>query len=450
MDEFPRLSPTALIQHVGQRGKIPIFLVLDPSRPAWLLVNQDGRRILEACTGKRSAADIARLIAGKDRAKEYNEILQRVKAFLALAADHYLFQGKQETGLREENNFRGIALEITSRCNLRCVHCYLDAGAGTNVAGDVGLPAIVDIFRSVKKAGGVSVAIGGGEPLLRDDCLDIIDAALAEDLLVSVGTNGTLLDRRIVEQLSRRPVKIQVSLDGASAAVHDVMRGQGSFTATVEGIERLVKAGKGADICLACTVVKHNVSEIPALIDFALRLGIPVIQFPPLAAAGRARSRYRDLCLSHEELLGFWGYVQGAARELKGKMDLLADCFSLSIDRAGTPFRCTIGTQLRIAPWGDVYPCQCFHDGREFCLGNVLATPLEEIVAGEKLRGIVDLCRRRPMEIDRCSACRWVNFCGAGCMGNAYEENGTVYTPQACDARKHWIESQFAARVAGI
>lgn len=449
MEDCPRLSPAAIIQDVGLQGDTPIYLVLDPERPAWLLVNNDGRRVLECCDGKRSAGDIARIVAGKEGAGNYDEILQRVRAFLRLAKDHFLFM-EPERSTPQKNRFRGVALEITARCNIHCMHCYLDAGTQKSASRELGLPAIQDILHSIKMAGGVSVAIGGGEPFLREDCFEIIDAALDEGLLVSVGTNGTLLDRQTVERLSRRPVKIQVSLDGASAETHDMIRGPGNFAATVQGIDRLVEAGKGGDICLACTVVQFNVGEVPALIDFALERGIPVIQFPPLAAAGRAQINYERLRLQHDQLVAFWRYVSFRAETLKGKMDLLADCFSLSIDRAGVPFRCTIGSQLRIDPWGSVYPCQCFHGGDEFFLGNVAVTPLEEMVAGERLREIVALCERRPTEIDDCGACRWMNFCGGGCMGNAYEATGNVYAPQGCEARKKWLEAQLADRVAEI
>jgi uncharacterized protein len=424
-------------------------LVLDPDRPAWLLVNDDGLRILECCNGKRSAEEIARIVVEKMDGGVIDDIVTQVKDFLQLADNHYLFKNRTKAA-PQENRFRGIALEITARCNIHCIHCYLDAGAQKSASRELTLPAILDILRSVKKAGGVSVAIGGGEPFLREDCFDIIDAALDEGLLVSVGTNGTLLDCQTVDRLSRRPVKIQVSLDGASAEIHDMIRGPGTFAATVQGIDRLVEAGKGGDICLACTVVQLNVGEVPALIDFALERGIPVIQFPPLAAAGRAGINYERLHLQRDELVAFWRYVSFRAGTLKGKMDLLADCFSLSIDRAGTPYRCTIGTQLRIDPWGNVYPCQCFHGGGEFCLGNVTVTPLEEIVVGERIQEIIELCERRPQEIDVCHECRWMNFCGGGCMGNAYEANGTIYMPQGCEARKKWLEAQLAARVAGI
>ncbi len=439
MSVFPRLSPSALIQQVGERDGLPVFLVLDPDRPAWLLVNDDGRKILECCDGKHSAETIARKLAPN--------AFSQVESFLDLAAGHRLFTIEDELP-PEPNRFRGVALELTSRCNLRCIHCYLDAGV--RPFDELPLPALIEIIGAVKRAGGGSVAFGGGEPLLREDCFEAIDAALSRELLVSVGTNGTLLDKHNVSRLACRPLKIQVSLDGASAEVHDRMRGQGSFRSAVQGIDRLVEAGKGKDLCLAFTAVKGNVHEVPAIIEFALQRGIPVIQFPPLAAAGRARSRYNRLRLGHEELLEFWEYLTRNALTLKGKLDLLADCFSLSIDRVGTPYRCTIGTQYRIDPAGNVYPCQCFHGGEEFCLGNVTVTPLDEIVSGKRIREILRIVDARPQRIDQCRHCHWVNFCGSGCMGNAYEENGTIFMPQACEARKLWIERQFSVRLEKI
>ena len=116
------------------------------------------------------------------------------------------------------------------------------------------------------------------------------------------------------------------------------------------------------------------------------------------------------------------------------------------INNLGNPYRCSIGSQLRIAPNGDVYPCQCFHFGSEYRIGNVKKQSLEEIVNSKKLREIIKTCFARPSKIDQCKVCRWRNFCGAGCMGNAFEVNGTIWSLDSCNVRKQWIEKLFQAK----
>jgi radical SAM protein with 4Fe4S-binding SPASM domain len=151
--------------------------------------------------------------------------------------------------------------------------------------------------------------------------------------------------------------------------------------------------------------------------------------------------------LSAEQRLGFWRTLNRRQRALRGRMDLLADCFSLVIDRPGAPYRCNIGSQLRMDPDGNLYPCQCFHAGAAYRLGNVRQTSIAAVVEGERLRTIIEQCLSRPERIPACSRCRWMNFCGAGCMGNAYEAEGDPLTPDACTVREHWLLERFAERL---
>ena len=156
------------------------------------------------------------------------------------------------------NQFTGLALEITRKCNLRCIHCYLAAGHAGN--SKLTMQEIKELLKSVKDLGGISVAIGGGEPLMRDDCIEIIEYAASQDLLISLGTNGTLIDEELAKVLSDLPIKIQISLDGAHKTTHDRVRGEGSFDLTVKGIDNLINEGMEKDILIAYTPMKINVT----------------------------------------------------------------------------------------------------------------------------------------------------------------------------------------------
>jgi radical SAM protein with 4Fe4S-binding SPASM domain len=283
--------------------------------------------------------------------------------------------------------------------------------------------------------------------LLRPDCLEIVEHALSCGLLVSLGTNATLIDRDRAAILAELPIKIQISLDGATETVHDAIRGRGSYKAAVNGIDELVRAGKADDMVIAFTAMK-NVHETAAIVQFAYDRGIPVVQYPPLTPSGRAGESWEKLRLDNDEMFVFWQTVSRCALEVQGEMDLLADCFSMNIHKAGKPYQCSIGTQFRIDPVGNVYPCQCFHYGTEYLLGNIRNASLKSMVEGKKIKEIQNLSRKRPLMIDSCRDCRWHNYCGSGCMGNAFETTGTVLYPTSCEARKRWIESLFAGEIA--
>ncbi len=441
----PGLSDAVHIESVSLPTGQHLYFVLDPSVPSWGIVNSDGVELLQLCDGERTSADIAKEISRRKNI-EYPDALQLADTFLEQMRKQLVLNGNSDR-VTQDNIFHGIALEITKLCNLRCAHCYLAAGkvADNELSG----AEIKTLITAVKEEGGISVAIGGGEPLMRADCLEIVEHALSCGLLVSLGTNATLIDRDRAALLADLPIKIQISLDGATEAVHDTIRGQGSYRAAVNGIDELVRAGKADDMVIAFTAMKKNVHEAAAIVQFAYDRGIPVVQFPPLTPSGRARECWDDLRLNSDELVEFWQTVSQCALEVQGEMDLLADCFSMNIHQAGKPYQCSIGFQYRIDPAGNVYPCQCFHYGTEYLLGNIRNDTLKSMVEGSRIKEIQLLSRKRSSMIDACSDCKWMNYCGSGCMGNAFETTGTVLQPTACRARKQWIESLFSKDIAG-
>lgn len=448
----PSLSRNVYIEKIARNnGEQEYIFVLDPDKPSWVFINSDGLEILDLCDGKHSIKQISHIISNKFQI-EYKQSYDIVDSFLSNMEKNKILYGEEPEKLNN-NKFRGIALEITDKCNLECVHCYLSAGefdGECNGDGDLSFDEIKKILEAVKQSGGVSVALSGGEPLLRDDCIDIISYADSLDLMISLGSNGTLIDGEMAELISTYPVKIQISLDGATKQVHDLVRGDGSFKRAVKGIDHLVDAGMAKDMVIAFTPMKINFKELNGIIDFALKREIPVIQFPPLSPSGRAKEKWDELKLSDEETLWTWELLSKRSSELRGKLDLLADCFSINLNNPGNPHRCSIGTQLRVDPKGDVYPCQCFNSGTEYCLGNLKNTNLNDMVLGQKIQEIKRTCFQRPMNIDECEDCNWKNFCGSGCMGNAYELNGDVLNPDSCEIRKKWIEKFFEDEINEI
>ena len=439
----PKLSDNIYSEEIFQENDKSIYFILDSDKPSWTFVNDDGKAILDLCNGENSVEDISKNIANRYYQIDEKGCSQIVSSFLEqMEKSQILYDGPIKSP--SINKFHGIALEITKKCNLRCKHCYLAAGeAGEN---ELSLDEIKELLEAVKANGGISVAIGGGEPLMRDDCLEIIEYALSLDLLVSLGTNGILVDKEMAKKLSKLPIKIQISVDGATKKTHEQIRGKGTYDETIQGIDHLINAGMAKDLVISFTPMKVNVKEVEQIIDFALNKQIPVIQFPPLAASGRAQNRWDDLVLSDEEKIWFWNVISQRSQELRGKMDLLADCFSININNVGTPHKCTIGSQFRIDPEGDVYPCQCFHFGTEYSLGNVKEKSLKSMIVGKKVAQIKKSNIQRPSEIEECKECKWKNFCGSGCMGNAYERTDTIYSTTSCELRKKWIENLFEAK----
>jgi MoaA/NifB/PqqE/SkfB family radical SAM enzyme len=167
-------------------------------------------------------------------------------------------------------------MEITHRCNLRCVHCYCRKDADDREARDAELSydEICGIVDQIVEEGCLYFQLTGGEPLLRRDFIDIYDYCRDKGLLVILFTNGTLITRRIADHLAERPpLSVEVSLYGATKEVYESVTGvPGSYKKCVNGIRLLVD--RGIKLVLKSPMMTLNVAELDALKQLAANLGV--------------------------------------------------------------------------------------------------------------------------------------------------------------------------------
>ena len=166
-------------------------------------------------------------------------------------------------------------LELTRRCNLRCVHCYLGDQAEQHRLKDCELAAaaVKAALSEWTDAGCLYLTLTGGEPLLRPDFADIYRHARESGLVVTVFSNGTLVADETVDLFREWPPrKVEISLYGATAATHDGVTGvPGSHARAWAGIRRL-QAG-GIRVALKTVLMKANEAELAALETQAAEIG---------------------------------------------------------------------------------------------------------------------------------------------------------------------------------
>lgn len=176
-------------------------------------------------------------------------------------------------------------LEITSRCNLRCVHCYLcPATAPRPERPEIEKERVCAILDEVRDAGCLHLLITGGEPLLRPDFRDIYEHAKRIGMLVTVFSNGTLITEGLLELFADLPpCNFEISLYGATAEIYEaVTRVRGSFRACIRGIEGLL--GIGVDVSLKTilmTINRHEFFEIERTANaYGVRFRFDACLFP--------------------------------------------------------------------------------------------------------------------------------------------------------------------------
>lgn len=171
---------------------------------------------------------------------------------------------------RERIPFAG-SLALTHRCNLACAHCY--ARENEIHTQELTTGQWLDIIDEISEAGCLYLLLTGGEPLLRTDFPRIYAHAKRNGFLVTVFSNGTLMDAEILELFSELPpYQVEISIYGANAAVHDRITGvPGSFEQTRRGIEQLLM--QSTPLALKSVLMTLNETEFPAIEKWAASLG---------------------------------------------------------------------------------------------------------------------------------------------------------------------------------
>ena len=147
-----------------------------------------------------------------------------------------------------------ICLAITNKCNLSCKHCL---AASSQKNQDLTTEELFSIIRQIKELKIFDVSIFGGEPLLREDFFEVLEAFSVSKIVVGLNTNGTLITKDTARRLSGSSIRgYTVSLDGSKESVQDPFRGEGSFKKNIEGIRNL--ADIGANITISTIITKYN------------------------------------------------------------------------------------------------------------------------------------------------------------------------------------------------
>lgn len=164
-------------------------------------------------------------------------------------------------------------MEITSQCNLGCVHCYISNSGDRE--RDLSLTGIKSIIDQLSEEGCLWLLITGGEPLIRPDFPEIYAHVKERGIMPILFTNGTLITDEIADLLaSIPPYSVEVSIYGSTRRTFDAVTGvPGSFRQCMEGIRRLLS--RGIRLHLKTMAITLNVDEIEAMKSLSEDLGVP-------------------------------------------------------------------------------------------------------------------------------------------------------------------------------
>lgn len=162
-----------------------------------------------------------------------------------------------------------VILEITQRCNLNCKFCYL--GNELNSAPDIPKEALYEIIDTLEELGCLSIILLGGEPLIRSDFLEIYEYIKRKGIFITILTNGTLIDQKIVKFWKKYPPhNVRVSIYATSSKSYEkIADGKNIFERIISSLD-LLKSYQ-INFSLWSLINKLNYNELPKMVELAKR-----------------------------------------------------------------------------------------------------------------------------------------------------------------------------------
>ena len=212
-----------------------------------------------------------------------------------------------------------LAWQLTNSCRCRCLSCCEDSGPDQAWPRELSRDEALQLARDISASGIPHVAFGGGEPVAVPWFWEICGILHAGGVGLKIETDGLLLDEAACVRLQELEAAcVQISIDGASAAVHDRVRPGGSFEGAAAAVRRLAAAGLGPEVVFIPT--RLNLADAPAVFDLAARLGARTFVTGPLMRLGRAAAHWKTLAPSESDWQGTAACLEEKARG--GKMRL--------------------------------------------------------------------------------------------------------------------------------
>ena len=355
--------------------------------------------------------------------------LPSAEPLLAAGSSHEECAAHKVVSLRVPTDFHFSAplmawIELTRLCNLRCPHCFVDAGDKREI--EMSTDRIMHLLDELAGMGVFSVVITGGEPSLQPDFLKIVRRAHDLGFVVAIASNGMPLTPKVLSQIPHDDVIISISLDG--------IHGQGAATGEddfVAATRRLLEIREqGFNTSFMTTTTHDNVGDLQKFVTFAVDNNVS-LRSVPFVPMGRGRF-HRELQNRVEDIdraAQFWLTEEKWTRIKDQDFGLCSGkIFGFLFGLVYTLRRCMSGRGLcYVTSDGTVYPCSNCSASALFPGGNLLEKEFAEIWNDNSwpIRGVTwksylnDVCEGCPINDDKF-------FCTGRCPGSSFALNQEV------------------------
>ena len=308
------------------------------------------------------------------------------------------------------NHVRRITIEITSQCNLRCIHCYHP----DHKIQYLDKQNIVEVVKQFKELGLSYVTLTGGEPLMHPDLFEIIRELKRLNVFIDIYTNGTLINAEIIEFLKQYDiVNLQVSVYSTNEKTYNAITGStNNFSKHLNGLKLL--SASGIPVMASIIMMKQNFEERILIRQMCEEYGFN-IQYGFRIIPDRNNVRRVDCEMDNYQK----AQLVTEINELNEKAipDHKKEKIIVEKNDILNSAPCNAGRSLyNITSIGDVTPCTGFYK----IIGNIFESSVNEIIKSVEAQKIRSAIRKN---VEKCCNCENIIYCSY-CPGYIYSEHG--------------------------
>ncbi len=305
-----------------------------------------------------------------------------------------------------------LHIEITSRCNERCVHCYIP---NDNKVNNIEPSLFYDILEQCNDMKLLHLTLSGGEPMLHPNFCDFLRKCKEYDFSINILTNLTLLNDDIISEMKRNSLLgVQVSLYSMNSDIHDeITQMKGSFEKTKNAILKLIE--NNIPMQISCPIMKQNKNNYNDVKEWAKKYNIHVGDDYTIIAKYDHTTQNLSNRLSIDEVEELINnivdtdikYVEKMKKEIERKKNTPYDDYVCSV----------CNSSICITESGNVYPCAGWQDN---VVGDVKETSLKDIWENsEKVKYLREV---KKQDFPKCIQCLEKDYCTMCMVRNANED----------------------------
>ncbi|MCH5318860.1 MAG: radical SAM protein [Paramuribaculum sp.] len=392
------IDKNTVITYIGQNQ----YKVRNGSDGIEIIIDETGLDFIQAIDYIPTTLTeiMQRVIANYDNAVE-EEVSKDLADFLD-------FMTKTGFIKKIDESLRKLQINLTERCNERCIHCYIPEEKRSR-GGTLDYQLLESLIDDFCEMGGKELVLSGGEALLHPDLKQIVGYATSKGCSISILSNLSTLDERLIHILKKHHVEVQTSLYSTNEIIHDAITcRKGSCKKTKDAIKSLCHAG--VPLTISCIVMRTNKDDFTSVLDFGESIGAIVQCNCGLNMDLDFNKKNISNRLTEEEVRDFYVALFNCQRKLGNKLFTLRthDISSMTENLKWhlKQYPCLeIHSSCSVNGNGDVCPCGSFG----LVIGNIKTRSLKEIWQEANLNNGIFKLLNEGMGI--CGSCKDYEFC---------------------------------------